>query len=109
MSVLSIHICRLSVVEAISLLCTRLNTAKKFRPDWLLALPLRHFLSGRCKPFDKPEMEPEALLKSWRKTVDELHLNNLKPKAEAGYVKFECKYCGQRPSLAHLLYILIIL
>lgn len=91
-----LHICRVSVVHAIALLCTRV---KKFRAEWLLALPLRHFLSGRCQPFDKPEMDPEVLLKFWKKTVDELHLNELKSKAEAGYAEYQ--HC--KTSLAHLL------
>lgn len=76
-------------MNAISKLYNQVNFPKKFRTDWLLALPLQHFLSGLSKPFDKPEMDPEALLKSWKRTIDELRLNEPKSKAEAGWVNID--------------------
>lgn len=94
----STYICRVLVAVAISLLNYR---AKKFITDWLPVLPLQHFLSGRCKPFDKPEMDPKALMESWRITIAEFHLDELRSKFEVGYVRNEYQYC--KYLLAHLL------
>jgi len=98
----SLYICRVPVAVAISLLHYR---AKKFITDWLPVLPLQHFLNGRCKPFDKPEMDPKALLESWRITITDIHLDELRSKLEVGYVRNEYQYCKYLPSsLVVLLY-----
>ena len=52
--------CRLETAQSIGILCSRL----KQRPqsgEWLLALPLGHFLRGNCEPFGKPELNPEKI------------------------------------------------
>ena len=51
---------RRETAQLIAILCNRL----KHRPqnvEWLLALPLYHFLKGSCEPFGKLEMNPERI------------------------------------------------
>ena len=103
----SLHVCRVSVANAIARLYAGAYFPKKFSTDWLLALPLQHFLSGRSKPFDKPEMNPEVLLNSWKKTIEEFRYNEPKSKTEAGYVKIEY-YGVAKTFVAHLLTISFI-
>lgn len=103
----SIHFCRVSVANAIARLYAGAHFPKRFSTDWLLALPLQHFLGGHSKPFDKPEMNPEVLLNSWKITIEEFRHNEPKSKTEAGYVKFEY-YSVAKTFVAHLLSISVI-
>ena len=60
MTLLLMHYCRKETAQSIAMLCSRL----KQRPqsvEWLLALPLYHFLKGSCQPFGNPEMNPEKI------------------------------------------------
>ena len=51
---------REETAQSIAMLCSRLK--KKLQSvEWLLALPLYHFLKGNCQPFGKPEMNPEKI------------------------------------------------
>lgn len=103
----SLRVCRASVASAIARLYAGAHFPKKFSTDWLLALPLQHFLSGHSKPFDKPEMNPEVLLNSWKTTIEKFRHNEPKSKMEAGYVKIE--YCSvAKTFVGHLLCIPVI-
>ena len=52
--------CRKETAQLIAVLCNRLKR-KLQNVEWLLALPLYHFLKGSCEPFGKPEMDPEKI------------------------------------------------
>lgn len=73
-----VHYCRREAAQAIAMLCSRLKQ-KLQNVEWLLVLPLYHFLNGSCEPFGKPEMNPEKIgwgqeedLKIWE-IRDKLH------------------------------------
>lgn len=51
---------RRETAQLIAVLCNRLKQ-KPQNVEWLLALPLYHFLKGSCQPFGKPEMNPEKI------------------------------------------------
>ena len=58
----------------------------KFYTEWLLALPLYHFLKGFSEPYEKPVMDPTKIIfnQEW-----ELDLDEFKRKmydSEQGYV-----------------------
>ena len=57
------------------------------KPIWdlLNAIPLYHFMGGKCKPFMKPELNPEHIQFNTRDDVD-LELKKLKTKVHVGYV-----------------------
>jgi len=58
-------LCFLSfAVSAVESLCNQLmKNAWSSNPEWLLAVPLLHFLRGDSKPFEEPDIgvTPESL------------------------------------------------
>jgi len=52
--------CRLETAQSIGILCKHLQERPQ-SGEWLLVLPLYHFLRGDCKPFGKPELDPEKI------------------------------------------------
>ena len=58
---------REETAQSIAMLCSRLKK-KPQSVEWLLALPLYHFLKGSCQPFGKPEMNPEKI--GWEQEED---------------------------------------
>ena len=58
----------------------------KSHKEWLLAVPLYHFLKGLSVPYQKPVMDPKKISFYQERDID---LNSLKQKtydAEEGYV-----------------------
>jgi len=59
-------LCFLSfAVSAVESLCNQLmKVAWSSNPEWLLAIPLLHFLRGDSKPFEEPDTgtSPESLV-----------------------------------------------
>ena len=77
--------CRLETAQSIGILCNRL----KQRPqsgEWLLALPLCHFLRGSCEPFGKPEMDPENIRWGREEGLDIREIRAKLQHSKEGYV-----------------------
>lgn len=54
---------REDVLSAVKNLCTSLALEKHLASvEWLYAIPLLHFLGGRCKPFQDLVFDPERLV-----------------------------------------------
>lgn len=51
---------RRETAQQIAVLCNCF-IEKKATVEWILPLPLYHFLNGSCKPFDKSEMYPDKI------------------------------------------------
>jgi hypothetical protein len=53
------------LVEVILHLCTKACSSSSFTPEWLLALPLLHFLRGDCTPLQAPANTPPNTPQWW--------------------------------------------
>lgn len=71
---------REEVAKAVSQLCERLSAKKveNFTVEWLLAIPLYHFLMNVSKPYDKPKFVLQVNTQSYN---DRFGLPNMKRKA----------------------------
>ena len=52
--------CRSEVATSVAVLCKQTRKGK-FNKEWLLALPLYHFLKGFSEPYEKPVMDPKRI------------------------------------------------
>ena len=83
---------REETAQSIAMLCNCLKQ-KEQHVEWLLALPLYHFLNGSCKPFEEPELNPEKIGWGQEENLDikkirgELHSSN------KGYVRCVDQTC----------------
>lgn len=51
---------------AIESLCNQLiKHTWTFNPEWLLAVPLLHFLRGDTKPFEEPDVGGSPQMRAW--------------------------------------------
>ena len=96
--------CRLETAQSIGFLCNRL----KQRPqsgEWLLALPLYHFLRGNCEPFGKPELNPEKIYWSLEEVLDIREFRAKLRLSKEGYVR-NVTYCIKEHYLFFIIYVL---
>lgn len=62
-----LFVCR-SIGEAVQGICRHVNKSHRDLHDWLLAVPLVHFLTQVCAPFDSSELlmeEPREKDETW--------------------------------------------
>lgn len=67
--------CRQTVISALVELCKQASTTKELNWDWLLVLPLYHFMKGNHKQIKDDES-----------IANQLDLKKLKNKLPPGYV-----------------------
>ena len=81
MVIVNVFTFKRTAASAIERLCNQiLEQAWNITPDyeWLLAVPLMHFLRGDSKPFEEPEMGGQPDNSAWW-GAENLNLGNLKP------------------------------
>ena len=74
-----LHICKVAMKKV---------THKDCNCDWLYVLPLCHFLSGSCKPYDNIDYYPRK--EQFYARVDAYGYNEVKPKLLTGYITDQC-------------------
>ena len=87
---------RLAVCEAVLHICRvamKKVTHKDCNYDWLYVLPLCHFLSGVCKPYDNIDYYPEK--HQFYVRVEAYGYNDLRPNISPGYVSDRYCVCMQ--------------